>query len=165
MDMMLCLSQVGLFQLYQLQSFPLSNLFCNLLSIGNRTENFSFVLQLEQSKTTFLYSSSQLPCSQRCRQLAVVPLQHIDTGAHLPRQRVYVRAVEQFKGGVGVAQAIQGALLPRVSVPTQSSLRQQPCECLLKRIGLCAVRVGEHLEIGLGCNGIFQTQAQFSAPH
>ena len=51
---------------------------------------------------------------QTWRQMAVMPFNHADAGAHLYGQRMYIHAVvEQRKGRIGVAQAVERAVLTR----------------------------------------------------
>ena len=59
------------------------------------------------------------------REVAIVLLDHGNRGAHLPSQRVNVHAViEQSQRGIGVTQAVQGALLASARTLQQTQIRQ-----------------------------------------
>jgi hypothetical protein len=48
------------------------------------------------------------------REVTVVPFNHANAGAHLHSKSVYVHSVvEQSESRIGVAQAVQGPVLPR----------------------------------------------------
>ena len=80
--------------------------------------------------------------------MAVMPFNHADAGAHLYRQRMYIHTVvQQRKGRIGVAQAVERAVLARAWAGDQPRLRHKGSERLMEIIGHGAVRQAKHGQV------------------
>ena len=65
--------------------------------------------------------------------MAVVPFDHADAGAHLYGQCMYIHTVvQQRKGRIGVAQALERSVLARAWAGDQPRLRHKGSERLMQ---------------------------------